>query len=324
MADDIYAAIEQKIAEQYEGKVSIIRQSTFKPNVTRDGVIFQHADHPQISPTLYLDELVAHAIQQTENGMDFQDAIEQEEEHAVHFYEAHKDDAIQLPTLDAEFAKEHLFCTVINAERNVEMLKERGIVHFPLRETDLTIILKVRLEDGIGNTSATITVNEGLLASMKLTASEAYDLARHNTIYNDGNKARSLSEVLIEKGMPEEALAGLEDNMVMVSNDSECYGAAAIFVDKSLREEVSERLGGTFFVIPSSVHEVLCVAGDMDPQQLEAMIRDVNSTALNDEDFLSDHPTFCDERLQLHMVGIGSIDTCSMTDSMAESVGAHI
>ena len=56
-------------------------------------------------------------------------------------------------------------------------------------------------------------------------------------------------------------------------------------------DEIAEKLGGDFIVLPSSVHEtiVLPINEDMDPKELEGMVQQINAGVVSDEDKLSDH-----------------------------------
>jgi len=55
-------------------------------------------------------------------------------------------------------------------------------------------------------------------------------------------------------------------------------------------QQAADRLGGDFFVLPSSVHEVLFIRddGSFERDQLESMVRSVNATEVSEVDFLSD------------------------------------
>ena len=56
-------------------------------------------------------------------------------------------------------------------------------------------------------------------------------------------------------------------------------------------EMASEKLGGDFFLLPSSVHEVLLIPDDgkTDYRNLESMVREVNATQVELKDQLSDN-----------------------------------
>ena len=78
--------------------------------------------------------------------------------------------------------------------------------------------------------------------------------------------------------------------MYVLSNSEKLNGAAAL-LDAKTMEAISEKLGGDFIVLPSSIHEciVLPVTEDMDRHTLEAMVQDVNAGQVAPEERLSDH-----------------------------------
>ena len=67
-------------------------------------------------------------------------------------------------------------------------------------------------------------------------------------------------------------------------------GAASV-LDKDTMETISEMLGGDFVVIPSSIHEVIILPMDdnVDKDELEGIIREVNTGQVAPEERLSYH-----------------------------------
>jgi hypothetical protein len=54
-------------------------------------------------------------------------------------------------------------------------------------------------------------------------------------------------------------------------------------------EQVRERLGEDFYILPSSIHELLVLPRSMmDANELQEMVKCVNATVVNPEDVLSD------------------------------------
>lgn len=77
--------------------------------------------------------------------------------------------------------------------------------------------------------------------------------------------------------------------MLVITNKSNTFGASAILYPGML-EKLRERLGNEFYILPSSVHEVLAVpAGRSDAECLAEMVRSINNTELDYDDRLSDH-----------------------------------
>ena len=64
-----------------------------------------------------------------------------------------------------------------------------------------------------------------------------------------------------------------------LSNECKINGAACI-IDDNIQKMIAEKVGGDYFVLPSSVHEVLIMpkSEDMDPKELRNMVQNVNVT----------------------------------------------
>ena len=77
------------------------------------------------------------------------------------------------------------------------------------------------------------------------------------------------------------------DDISVVTNQRNVFGATSIFYPGCL-EEVSDRVGGDMFIIPSSIHEVLCLPYDSaDPKDLRKMLYQANNEVVPEQDVLS-------------------------------------
>ena len=88
-------------------------------------------------------------------------------------------------------------------------------------------------------------------------------------------------------------------SMLVVSNYSGIYGAAGIYLNKELREAVYMRLG-EYYILPSSVHETICVPKDTGTyEELSNMVISINDSLVDHMDQLSDSIMSVDETLNL-------------------------
>ena len=80
-----------------------------------------------------------------------------------------------------------------------------------------------------------------------------------------------------------------EEQMYVLSNTMKMNGASAL-LDKKIMEEIVKTVG-EFYILPSSIHEVLIVPvkSGMDIETLENMVCEVNATQVQLEERLSDH-----------------------------------
>ena len=92
-----------------------------------------------------------------------------------------------------------------------------------------------------------------------------------------------------------------EDNfmpMFVATNKSKINGASVILYD-GLLAKFAEKVGGDFYILPSSIHETILLpaAGDMDVDYLIGMVRSINAAEVSPEEILSDnvYKYFADE-----------------------------
>lgn len=100
-----------------------------------------------------------------------------------------------------------------------------------------------------------------------------------------------------EAGMDQETMDAMIQDMPMVedsvmtviTNVQGINGAAAIFYPDQM-DKIAERLGGDYFILPSSVHETLVVPDDgkMSFLELRSMVTEINATMVNPSERLTD------------------------------------
>lgn len=86
----------------------------------------------------------------------------------------------------------------------------------------------------------------------------------------------------------EEYLRETPNSMYVLSNKAKLNGASAILSNATLNK-VKESIGEDFFIIPSSVHELIIVPQSTfaEPNDLRQMVKEVNDTQLEPNDKLS-------------------------------------
>ena len=165
-------------------------------------------------------------------------------------------------------------------------------------ETDdgLLIILKIKVFDNTDpGAHASITLTNHHLDLAGFTFSKALDQAIQNV--NDDISIVSMSQLMREMlGAPWEDL-GLDpvpeedDTIYVMTNMSRFHGANTILSHDAL-EMLANKLGtNDFYILPSSIHEVLAVRGNDDPylaKSLEDMVKEVNASEVKPEERLCD------------------------------------
>ena len=178
---------------------------------------------------------------------------------------------------------------LVNTEKNREFLK-----NIPHREfMDLSVIYYVEafcLDDnkGIGN----IQVNYRHLQSWGVTENDLYNQITENMSTFDRACILRLSDILA--GLSEPCCGEMHENtppVYVLTNQSMVNGAIQI-LNRNALEDATYMFGSDFFILPSSIHEIILVSvndyGD-EVKELAGMVNDVNETEVLEHEILSSH-----------------------------------
>lgn len=197
---------------------------------------------------------------------------------------------------DFDRARNRICCKLINAERNAVLLADAP--HVIIEDLAVVFfILATRDEFGTG----TITIRNSILDMWNITRDQLYKLALENTQQLFRGRVTSMmnvmTEILADK-LDAESCSEFFDMMAddvtipmfVATNTAKLNGAIVMLYD-NLMKKFSERIGGSFYILPSSVHETLFIpcSEDMDIEYLREMVRSVNVTEVSDEEYLSDN-----------------------------------
>ena len=165
---------------------------------------------------------------------------------------------------------------------------------------DMAIVYRFHLEHS-DHEDATVLVTNQMLQNYGVTANQLISDADIYAPQNNPVLIRPLSEVLAEMsgGMftPEE----VEAPPLLVATVPGLVNGAGILGYPAFFKEAARQIGGDFFVLPSSVHEVLLFAddGSRSAQELNAMVSAVNSQEVLSEDQLGNEAYHYDAQAQL-------------------------
>lgn len=183
-------------------------------------------------------------------------------------------------------AKPLLCVEVVGTRRNADMLE--NVPHTDIE--DLSMVYRVQLgEDSRG--VATVLVTNAMLEGYGVTKEQLHADALESSEQNRPAFIKTMRAVMAETlGMPEEIMPpDRAPTLYVVSNEQRLQGAAAAFYP-GLMEAAARELQGNFFLLPSSVHEVLLLPDDgmVTAAELSAMVTAVNRTEVRPSEQLSD------------------------------------
>ncbi len=185
--------------------------------------------------------------------------------------------------LDLSKSKKKISLRLVNTERNAKQLKNRP--HREVEDLSLIYVINVRIGDGMGS----IPIDNKILDKWGISESDLYAIALKNSHPTyECEDMRSTLAKMMGCDIDSLPLPATPDQPLMnvISNKDKNFGVAAI-ADPTFMDEMVERYGEDFFILPSSVHEALLVVGALDVESLRQMVREVNDTQVAPLEILS-------------------------------------
>lgn len=273
--------VERRVKEKIKGNETItvyIHTAVKNNGKERKGItVSEKGIH--ISPTIYLEEY----FQQFQEGKPIEKIVEK----ILQLYEEVKcshpceESLLQnYKELKGKFA-----CKLIHRGKNEKLLNDIPYVPW----MDLAIVVFVLLEVSPYGT-ATVLVRKEHLEIWGLTEAQLFDEAKKNTPillpYQFCPMRKLLREICpyaVDEGEEE------EESLYVLSNKLRSFGAASMLYEGIL-EKVGQKLGENYYILRSSIHEVIVVPESKSPvkQDLEEMVREINETQVEEEEVLSD------------------------------------
>ena len=192
--------------------------------------------------------------------------------------------------------KEHLAIKLVNTQANRKMLQE--MPHENIEDLSAICYVDFPVESNDGK--ATMKVKNEHLKMWNVDAKEMFHQARANTqpvntpilqsmdemmlsIFNEEGHATNLLDENVDFGFRS------HDMLYALTNVEKQYGASMITQPEVLNK-LEQLFPEGFYVLPSSVHEVLIVPdnGEMEPKMLGEMVREVNKNEVERQEVLSD------------------------------------
>ena len=192
--------------------------------------------------------------------------------------------------MNYEIMKEKLSVEVISAEANEELLSK--VPHD--RIEDLAVVYRFIMESNEDG-RASILVNNDLIERMGVTHEQLRADALENSPVIRPVVIQSMNEVMKEMMGPEAyEMFGIPDDteeMMFIATVPDKNSGAGVLAYQDFMDQAAEKIGGDFYVIPSSIHEILLVPdnGEVQAEGLKEMVQEVNATEVSPEEKLSDN-----------------------------------
>lgn len=301
MADMSFEEFKQEIADNIKDHLpeeyqdSSVQLNTVHKNNETLGAITITSTDSNVSPTIYLNSF----YEDYQNGEDMDSIMDKIADIRVEHEVDKSFDVSRI--MDFEQVQDKIAARVVGMEGNDELLAQRPHAEMD----DLAVTYCVMLgEDANGSMSVPIT--NQLMETWGVTQEDLHQLAQTNQETLTPSTFKSMNEVMAEMMIPqimddmgvdresaEQMISDMippDDMMYVLSNEQKVNGAAAL-LDEKMMDQVAEKVGIDFYILPSSVHEVLIVPAEvgMNLKDLENMVQEVNATQVAPQDRLSDH-----------------------------------
>lgn len=269
---------QQKLNNRYTGLLVLREGGTMTPTVNMEQLFDYYNAYPEMSIYDVMEKISA-IIQRDQPGLNIGSIFQYDQ------------------------AKEKLFMRVSSAEKNQELLQN---VPYELKE-DLAITFHLAVDLGEEGLASTMITNN-IMEQYGITKEQLYQDALVSspkvlpaTVENMDKLLRCMMlDDMKASGMGAEELKAMEEEMdqmisanpnpmTVVSNEQTVDGASALFYPGML-DQIGESMKGDYFILPSSINEVIVVPddGSLDHKELKEMVNEINHTQVAPEERLTD------------------------------------
>lgn len=286
--------IKDYLPSDYETAKVSVHEVTKSNDRTLTGLTVLREDE-NISPTVYLEPFA----EQVAQGRSMDDVLREIAEiQTTH----HTHAPMEVPiSIDYEQVRPMLSMKLCDPETNREYLKDKP--HTPCGALAVFYRIQIdRNEDGI----ATAVITDNLLKAWGITKEQL-----HKDAVQAENERNPVQLYSMEDMMADLMFSAEPDNLFdqdgpldldftplyVLTNPDRLDGAAVIARD-GVQEKIAELLGSNYYVLPSSIHEVLIMPdhGNMQAKELTDMVREINATQVAPADRLSGKVQYYDRQ----------------------------
>lgn len=285
-----YQEFEKTVIEKLKERTGLkIGKCNFpKINRSKQGIVLQDEKNFNNGafPVIYLEQFFEE-IQSGEND------INGIMEYIVKNYETWKFQNHNMEIKDFmefENCKNYIFPRLVNREKNEEFLRKAVSTSF----CDLGVVYYVERVDKY-ETEYAMLISKKHLEIWNVSENTIIECAKQN-IKRNPICIEALSSLL---GIISQELSGEEktrkEERYIVTNNRCSYGACEV-LRKEVQEKLRDILKDNFYIIPSSVHEMIIIPeqGGMQKEELKCMVKEINRTLVPPEEVLSDNIYFYD------------------------------
>ncbi len=173
---------------------------------------------------------------------------------------------------------------------------------------DMALVVNINIEslsDEHGRSC--VVVSKPLLDMYGIEEKELFADAEKNSIEKEPLVLKPLEDVVRQLiGSDEDHSTENAGIVTYIATNKSAFHGASVVAYPDFAERVAEAIGGSFYLIPSSVHEFLILKDDGTPkaEDLNGMIKNINETVLEPRDILSSECYHYHDKTQVLETGL--------------------
>lgn len=187
---------------------------------------------------------------------------------------------------DYEKMKPHLITQIIGVENNADMLP--AVPHQKME--DMAVVYRFRVGDS-SKGQASILITNQMLEMYGITSKQLQKDALDVIQKNEPVSIKNMDEIMYEltNGFVG-SIENPESPMWVATNESNFHGAS-VMAYPDFMEQAAKKLNDSFYLLPSSMHEVLLVPDsfNLKAQELKEMVTVINASEVSPEERLTDN-----------------------------------
>lgn len=153
---------------------------------------------------------------------------------------------------------------------------------------DMAVVYRIVVDHS--DNFASVLITDDMMHTWDITKEQLHEDAVSSAMQRYPASLRSMREVLADMmGVEVEMLPDTDEMPLYVATSSPVNGAACLVYEGFL-QSIAKKVGGNYYVLPSSIHEFLVVpdSREIDKEALNAMVCDINATEVSVKDKLTD------------------------------------
>ncbi len=160
----------------------------------------------------------------------------------------------------------------------------KQIITEPYLDMTLVYYLKVGITD---EEFLMMDIKEEIMRKWEIDPYKLKEIALRNTFKNNEPEIIRLDELL---SLYIEEENELDRQMYVITNKNRNFGATSLLYP-GLLDEIYEKIGGDYYILPSSIHECIALKAtdDIETKMLRSLVRQINYTEVKPEQVLSDN-----------------------------------